>query len=61
MSYINTVGKTILPMIRMARKVECIKDTYTLHLYGFNEYRGTRGIWKKVRMALKAKDNGGSN
>ena len=58
MTDIDKVGKTIIPMLRMARKAEIVKDTYTLHLYGFNEYTGLRGFWKKVRLALKAKKHG---
>jgi hypothetical protein len=61
MTYIDKVGKTILPMLRMARRSETVKDTQTLHLYGYYEYTGLRGLWRKLRLGIKARRHGGGN
>ena len=58
MSYIDNVGYTIMPMLRMARRNTVIKDTYTLQLYGFYEYTGLRGMLKKIRYGIKARRHG---
>jgi hypothetical protein len=52
--YLNSVGKTIPKTIQIARQNEIIKDTYTLQLYGYYEYTGFRGFFKKVKQAIKA-------
>jgi hypothetical protein len=56
--YINKVGETIPNTIRIAQKVEVIKDTYTLQLYGYYEDTGFRGFFRKIRQGLKARNNG---
>ena len=59
--YINKVGETIPNTIRIAQKVEVIKDTYTLQLYGYYEYTGWRGFFKKISQGIKARKNGRKN
>tara|TARA_Y100001972_G_scaffold129285_1_gene196111 strand:- start:8718 stop:8897 length:180 start_codon:yes stop_codon:yes gene_type:complete len=52
--YLNKVGESIPNTLKLAQNNEVIKDTYTLQLYGYYEYTGLRGFFKKVKQAIKA-------
>ena len=36
---------------------EVIEDNYSLILYGYYQYTGLRGFFKKVRQGIKARNN----
>ncbi len=52
--YIDNVGKSIPNVLKMAQNSEVIKDDYSLVLYGYYEYTGFRGFFKKVKQGIKA-------
>jgi|TARA_R100000482_G_scaffold74757_1_gene28770 hypothetical protein len=59
--YLNKVGETIPNTLKLAQNNEVIKDTYTLQLYGYYEYTGWRGFFKKISQGIKARKNGRKN
>jgi len=52
--YIDNVGKSIPNVLKMAQNTEVIKDDYSLVLYGYYEYTGFKGFFKKVKQGIKA-------
>mgnify|MGYP003657262286 CR=1 FL=1 len=52
--YIDNVGKSIPYSLRMAQEREIIKDNNSLVLYGYYEYTGFKGFFKKVKQGIKA-------
>ena len=56
--YIDNVGKSIPYTLKLAQNREIIKDTYSLILYGYFEYTGFKGFWKKIKQGIKARKNG---
>ena len=55
--FINNVGKSLPVTLKLATLKEDIHDKYSLVLYGFHEYTGFRGFWKKVKQGIKARIN----
>jgi len=56
--YINNVGKSLPYTLKLAQNREIIKDNYSLILYGFYQYTGFKGFWRKVLQGIKARKNG---
>jgi len=56
--YINNVGKSMPYTLKLAQEREVIKDNYSLILYGYFEYTGFKGFWRKVKQGIKARNNG---
>jgi hypothetical protein len=56
--YIDNVGKSMPYTLKLAQEKEVIQDNYSLILYGYYQYTGLRGFWKKVRQGIKARNNG---
>ena len=52
--YIDNVGKSIPNVLKMAQNTEVIKDNNSLVLYGYYEYTGFKGFFKKVKQGIKA-------
>jgi hypothetical protein len=52
--YIDNVGKSIPNVLKMAQNTEVIKDDYSLVLYGYYEYTGFKGFFKKVKQGIKS-------
>ena len=48
----------LLPIFSvLAQEKEVIEDNYSLILYGYYQYTGLRGFFKKVRQGIKARNN----
>ena len=47
--YIDNVGKSMPYTLKLAQEREVIKDNYSLILYGFYQYTGFKGFWRKVK------------
>ena len=56
--YIDNVGKSMPYTLKLAQEKEVIEDKYSLILYGYYQYTGLRGFFKKVRQGIKARNNG---
>lgn len=55
--YIDNVGKSMPYTLKLAQEKEVIVDNYSLILYGYYQYTGLRGFFKKVRQGIKARNN----
>ena len=55
--YIDNVGKSMPYTLKLAQQREVIKNNYSLILYGYFEYTGFKGFWKKVKQGIKARNN----
>jgi len=53
--YINKVGESIPNTLKISQRSECITDQNTLFFFGFFEYTGFRGFFKKVQQGIKAR------